>query len=211
MSRIRRDRAGAAAGRPAARGKSIFLGNQKLYVRGVTYGTFAGSNGTGGFPSPERVGRDFAEMERNGVNAVRTYTTPPRWLLDLASEHGIRVMVGLPWEEHVTFLDDRARARSIVEKMREGVRACAGHPAVLCFTVGNEIPSSIVRWHGRRRIEQFIERLYDAAKDEDPDALVTYVNYPSTEYLQLPFIDLVCFNVFQAAAFPLWRGFLRTD
>src|SRR5581483_5652928 len=41
-----------------------------------------------------------------------------------------------------------------------------------------------------------VERLYEAAKDEDPAALVTYVNYPSTEYLQLPFLDLVAFNVY---------------
>ena len=27
--------------------------------------------------------------------------------------------------------------------------ACAGHPAVLCYAVGNEIPAPIVRWHGR--------------------------------------------------------------
>src|SRR5207253_1947002 len=30
----------------------------------------------------------------------------------------------------------------------------------------------------------------------DPGAPVTYVNYPTTEYLDLPFLDLVCFNVF---------------
>ena len=35
----------------------------------------------------------------------------------------------------------------------------------------------------RAAIERFLERLYDAAKDEDPGALVTYVNYPTTEYL----------------------------
>jgi len=29
-----------------------------------------------------------------------------------------------------------------------------------------------------------------------PNALVTYVNYPTTEYLALPFLDLVCFNVY---------------
>src|SRR5262249_55020337 len=33
-------------------------------------------------------------------------------------------------------------------------------------------------------------------KDEDPDTLVTYVNYPSAEYLQLPFLDFFCFNVY---------------
>ncbi len=36
---------------------------------------------------------------------------------------------------------------------------CAGHPAVLCYAVGNEIPASIVRWHGSHKIERFIERL----------------------------------------------------
>jgi GT2 family glycosyltransferase len=105
-------------------------------------------------------------------------------------------MVGLPWEEHVTFLDDRRRMASIEERVRGMVRSCAGHPAILCYAIGNEIPASIVRWHGKQRIERFLKRLYHAAKSEDPGALVTYVNYPSTEYLSLPFIDLVCFNVF---------------
>jgi GT2 family glycosyltransferase len=117
-------------------------------------------------------------------------------LLDLAWEHGLRVMVGLPWEQHVTFLDEPGRPEAIEERVRAGVRACAGHPAVLCYAIGNEIPASIVRWHGRRRIARYLERLYRAAKNEDPEGLVTYVNYPSTEYLRLPFLDLVCFNVF---------------
>src|SRR5215207_5595566 len=35
-----------------------------------------------------------------------------------------------------------------------------------------------------------------AAKAADPEGLVTYVNYPTTEYLQLPFLDLLGFNVY---------------
>ena len=45
-------------------------------------------------------------------------------------------------------------------------------------------------------VERFLERLYVAAKEEDPDGLVTYVNFPSTEYLELPFLDLATFNVY---------------
>ena len=30
----------------------------------------------------------------------------------------------------------------------------------------------------------------------DPEALVTYVNFPTTEYLELPFVDFVSFNVY---------------
>lgn len=33
-------------------------------------------------------------------------------------------------------------------------------------------------------------------KAEDPEALVTYVNFPTTEYLELPFLDLFAFNVY---------------
>jgi beta-galactosidase/beta-glucuronidase len=80
--------------------------------------------------------------------------------------------------------------------VRDTVRSHAGHPAILCYAIGNEIPAGIVRWHGRKRIEGFLQRLYRAAKSEDPDALVTYVNFPTTEYLRLPFLDFFCFNVY---------------
>jgi GT2 family glycosyltransferase len=182
--------------RPCVQGKFIFCGSEKLYIRGVTYGPFRPEADGSEYHSPDMVERDFAEMAANGLNAVRTYTVPPRWLLDAAQRHGLRVMVGLPWEQHVAFLDDTKRVRSIEERVRAGVRACAGHPAVLCYTIGNEIPAPIVRWYGHRRVAYFLKRLYRATKAEDPDGLVTYVNYPSTEYLQLPFVDFLCFNVY---------------
>ena len=184
------------SGRVRARGKFLYAGDEKLYLRGVTYGTFRERPDEGRFPAADLVAADFAAMAANGVNTVRTYTVPPAWLLELAAANRLRVLVGIPWEQHVAFLDDRARCRAIVAAVRHSVRACAGHPAVLGYVVGNEIPPSIVRWHGRQRVERFIERLYRAAKAEDPRALVSYASYPSTEFLHLPFLDIVCFNVF---------------
>ncbi len=185
--------------RPAARGKFLFVGDEKLPVRGATYGPFRPQPDGSEYPAPGVVDRDFARMAVHGINAVRTYTVPPRWLLDAARRRGVRLMIGVPWEQHVAFLDDPGRAASIEARVREAVRQCAGHPAVLCYAIGNEIPSEIVRWHGARAIERFLARLYRAAKGEDPGALVTYVNYPSTEYLDLPFVDLVAFNVYLEA------------
>jgi GT2 family glycosyltransferase len=172
-------------------------------VRGVTYGTFApGADGTN-YPDPATVEHDFAAMAQNGVNSVRTYTAPPRRILDAAQRHGLHVLIGLAWEQHVAFLDHAGRADDIERRVREGVRGCAGHPAVLGYAIGNEIPAPIVRWHGRRRIERFLRRLFDAAKAEDPGALVTYVNYPPTEYLELGFLDFLSFNVYLEAQEPL--------
>src|SRR5438876_3592722 len=83
--------------RPRVGGKFLFVGNEKLYVRGVTYGTFRPGPDGNAFPDEATVAADFALMAANGVNAVRTYTVPPRWLLDCARRRGIRVMVGVDW------------------------------------------------------------------------------------------------------------------
>src|SRR2546422_2257018 len=174
-----------AAVRPRVRGKFLFLGDEKLYIRGVTYGTFRPRADGTEVPEPAVVERDFALMAANGINAIRTYSVPPRWLLDAAQRHNLRVMVGLPVERYIGFLADKKDAPDIEGLVRAGVRASAGHPAVLGYAIGNEIPASVARWFGRRRVERYLERLYHAAKDEAPGSLVTYVNYPSTEYLQL--------------------------
>jgi O-antigen biosynthesis protein len=198
--------------RPQARGKFLFLGEEKLYVRGVTYGPFRpGQDGTE-YPNPARVAQDFEAMVAAGINAIRTYSVPPSWLLDAAQRANLRVMVGLPWEQHVAFLDDSRTARAIEARVREAVRKCAGHPAVLCYAVGNEIPAGIVRWLGRRRVEKFIEKLFQVAKAEDPEALVTYVNFPTTEFLELPFLDFFCFNVYLESqdAFEAYLARLQT-
>jgi GT2 family glycosyltransferase len=173
----------------------VLVDRKKFHVRGVTYGTFQSQDGSS-FPAPERVRRDFAAMAAIGVNAIRTYVPPPAWLLDAALAHGIHVLVGFAWEQHVAFLDDSERATRIASQLGDQVRALEEHPAILCYSIGNEIPAPIVRWHGKRPVERFLERLHWEAKSADPEGLVTYVNYPSTEYLELPFLDLTAFNVF---------------
>jgi GT2 family glycosyltransferase len=182
--------------RPYVQGKFIWVGEQKLYLRGVTYGTFGPGPDGSGLPERGIVARDFTAMSEAGINCVRMYTPPPEWLLDSAYEHGLKVLAGLPWEQHVAFLESRSIARAVERRVREAALSCAGHPALLGYAVGNEIPAPMVRWQGPRAIEQFIERLYDATKSVDPDGLVTYVNFPTTEYLELPFLDFACFNVF---------------
>jgi GT2 family glycosyltransferase len=189
---------GASQGteRFAVRGKFIYRGEEKFFLKGATYGTFAPNADGDPYPSPDVVARDFDEMRRRGLNSVRTYTPPPRWLLDLAAQRDLAVLVGFAWEEHVAFLSDGDRARSIERRLRAAVRNCAGHPGVLGYTIGNEIPTGVVRWHGARRVQRFLERLSLAAREEDPNGLITYVNYPPTEYLDLPFADFFCFNVY---------------
>ncbi|MSU64400.1 MAG: hypothetical protein EXS31_18760, partial [Pedosphaera sp.] len=167
--------------RPHVRGKFLFKGGEKFYVRGVTYGTFRPSASGVEYSSRDTVESDFRSITAHAFNSIRVYTVPPAWFLDLALQHGLSVLIGLPWEQHINFLDDRRCVRGIKEKLREMVARNRSHPAVLGYAVGNEIPSGVVRWHGRRAVERFIESLFAIVRAEDPGALVTYVNYPSTE------------------------------
>ena len=163
---VRSDRPGAPArmaktsARPNVQGKFLFAGDEKLYVRGVTYGTFSPDVHGNEFPDLVVVERDFAQMEASGVNAVRMFTTPPLSLLDAAERHGLRVMVGLCAERYFGYLIDKKSTRDVEELVRAQVRSCAGHAALLCYSIGNEIPASIVRWLGRERVESYLETLY---------------------------------------------------
>ena len=137
----------------SARGKFFFRGAEKFFLRSVTYGPFApGENGEQ-FPRPQLVQRDFALMHELGANAIRTFTVPPQWLLDLALEYGIAVVVGLPWAEHVCFLEDPGVMRQVEAVVREGVARCNRHPAIFAYLVGNEIPPDIVRWLRPERVK----------------------------------------------------------
>jgi GT2 family glycosyltransferase len=182
--------------RLSVHGKFLCRGDKPFLVKGVTYGPFKPEADGSEYHTPKQVNLDFALMAAHGINSVRVYTVPPRWLLDAAQRYGLFVLVGLPWEQHTAFLDHPRTRDAIAEKVRQGVLSFAGHPALLGYAIGNEIPSPIVRWYGHRRIERFLKRLYMLAKEADPGALVTYVNYPTTEYLYLPFLDFMAMNVY---------------
>jgi O-antigen biosynthesis protein len=178
-------------------GAKIEVSRAARYVRGVTYGAFQPDEAGGEYADYQLIDRDFAQMGALGINTVRIpHTVPPRSLLDIAAKHGLRVMVGLSAEQSAGYLIDGNLPRDFVNRFRAKVRLCAGHPALLCVALGNEIMASQARWVGYRRITRFLHWLYTIVKEEDPDPIITYVNYPTTEYLELPFLDVVSFNVY---------------
>ena len=70
---VERMTSSVSAARPVVRGKFLFRGEQKLFVRGVTYGTFAPQPDGLQFPSSDRIAQDFfdAEVEHDAVAAVK--------------------------------------------------------------------------------------------------------------------------------------------
>ncbi|MEQ2007129.1 MAG: glycosyltransferase [Limisphaerales bacterium] len=177
-------------------GKFFRLGEKKFYAKGVTYGPFAPGEDKSHFPPRAHLERDFLQIRELGANTLRVYTIPPRWLLDLAHTHGLKVLVDVPWWKNGCFLDS-AETRAIARKaVSDAVAACAHHPAVFAFSVVNEIPPDLVRWSGAEKVAEFIDELVAVAKEVDPECLCTFANFPPTEFLQPRNLDFFTFNVY---------------
>jgi GT2 family glycosyltransferase len=176
-------------------GKFFRAGSDKWFVKGVTYGPFAPDRSGVFFPDPPDVRRDLNQIRDLGANAIRVYHTPPRWLLDEAGEAGVRVFIDVPWEKHRCFLEDHAAQQDAIRRVRDAA-GLGDHHALFAISVANEIPKDIVRFYGERRVERFLHRLLDAARQRAPECLLTFTNYPSTEFLLPGPLDFCCFNVY---------------
>lgn len=199
----------ASSSRVRLDGKFFRRREQRLRIQGVTYGPFAPDAQGDQFPARSRVDRDFALMREIGVNSIRTYHVPPQWFLEAADEADMLVLVDVPWPKHICFLDSREAQREARERVRQAAERSYNHPSVFALSIGNEIPSDIVRWHGAGRVEGFLAELMDVARQANPDALITYANYPSTEYLDLSFLDFGTFNVYLHDPEPFRRYLFR--
>ena len=181
----------------AVDGKYFTCAGRRILLRGCTYGPFPANALGEPFPDPDRVARDLKQMTELGVNAVRTYHVPPQSLLDRFREHGgLGLMIDVPWAKHLCFLDSETTRRGAREAVRAAAERGAKHACVWGYSIANEIPPDVIRWHGARRIQRFLRELADVARQTDSKGLVTYANYPPTEYLDLPFLDFAMFNVY---------------
>jgi GT2 family glycosyltransferase len=183
-------------GRVQVDGKLFSRSGQRLRVQGVTYGPFAPNGAGEPLPNLGQVRDDFTDMRLAGINAIRTYHAPPAWLLDLADEHELAVFVDIPWPKHLCFLESSEARRAARQAVHQAAARGAAHPSVLAYSIGNEIPPDVIRWHGAGRVERFLAELADVARQADPHGLVTYASYPPTEYLDLTPFDFATFNVY---------------
>ncbi len=182
--------------RVIVRSKFFFEGEKKFFVKGVTYGPFAPDAEGFEYGPKEQVARDMAVIRETGANLIRIYTTPPAWFLDICHENGLRVLFSIAWMEHVEFLNDRKVRASVEKAVIAAIREHKGHPAIFGYLLGNEIPSSMVRWLGAKRVTEFVEHLVNIARREDPSVLYSYASYPPTEYLLPQNVDFLTFNVY---------------
>lgn len=186
----------ARDGAVAVDGRFFRVGSEKFHVKGCTYGPFAPNDAGERFPIESRARADFKLLRELGANLIRVYHRPPKWLLDTAAEDGIKLFIDVPWRKHTCWLEDAAAVKEARDAVASAARDVRGHPAVFALSVVNEIPPDVARWHGARRIEDFVDELVDVGKQADPARLFTFANYPFTEFLRPRSPDFFCFNVY---------------
>lgn len=183
-------------------GKFFRRGDERFDFRGVTYGTFRPRpSDAQQFPEPGRISEDLAAMSRAGFTVVRTYVEPPEDVLDAIGVHGLHALAGVFWPDWRYLVGASGRQqREMAAVARQTVRAAAqrmlGRTEVLALCLGNEVPADVVRWVGATKVASLISELADEVRSVDADRLVTYANYPSTEYLRVDDLDFLTFNVF---------------
>src|SRR5215471_10982621 len=194
-------------------GKHLGLHGRPFRIRGVTCGSFAVGPDGEAFPSSDRVRQDFAMMAAARLNTVRTYSTPPVDVLELAEDACLRLLVGLHYQDWRSVPQTRRQARRrILDARRRALECvmerCAGRDSVLAIAVGNEVPADLVRLHGIGAVEETLSRLVEEVHEADADLLASYCHYPMTEYLHFEGQDIVRFNVFLERPDQL-RAYLR--
>ena len=188
--------AAASSGRVRLDGRFFRLDDRKFWLKGVTYGPFEPRADGAHLPEQHQLEADLRQIAGLGANTVRVYHVPPRSFLDTAHAFQLKVLVDVPWSKHRCFLDTREDRETGLLAVREAARATKGHPALFALSVVNEIPPDVVRWLGREKVEAFIDELVDVARQEDPEALVTFASFPSTEYLHPKSVDFHLMNVY---------------
>jgi len=188
-------------GRLRLDGKQFAVGDERFDFRGVTYGTFARRSDGALYPDGRRLTADLDAMAAAGFTVVRTYTAPTDDLIAAARDRGLHLFPGAfaPDWRYLMGTSRRERnrqAREARSEIRSAARRMAGCEEIAAVSVGNEIPADVIRWYGTDRVAELLESFAEVVHEEDPDVLVTYANYPTSEYLPLDGMDFVTFNVY---------------
>ncbi|WP_166647354.1 glycosyltransferase [Prosthecobacter fusiformis] len=177
-------------------GKWLHAGREKWLLKGVSYGPFRPNSRGEPFPEDAVLKKDLEHIRRLGFNALRIYELPTSPMLQAATNLGLRLIVGIPWTDHVDFLRDRRLKKQIRQRLAEVVGQFREEACIACFIIGNEIEKTLVRWMGPSQVRDFLEELIEIGRSIAPHHLFSYATYPSTEYLIPRNADFLAVNLY---------------
>jgi hypothetical protein len=147
---------------------------------------------------------DFRKIKESGFNTIRTYESLPEPLLDLAEKEGLKVIEGVVRIDGQTNFSSAAELEKISTEAARIVRRDKARRCILMWSAWNDAPfhwdkeGNIIPRYGFRQSGDFLRKIYERIKAEDPSRPVTAsnaLNAPGYQ-LGLDFIDVIGINVY---------------
>lgn len=111
---------------------------ESFFINGVGYSPVP-IGSWGDLIYPEKVfNRDMPLLQAMNCNAIRTWGNANELLLDKAEQHGIKVLAGFWVSTSADFFSPADRL-SILNEFKQYVSEYKNHPAILAWSVGNEL------------------------------------------------------------------------
>lgn len=185
--------------------KHILLNGKPFFIKGVSYSLC--------YPKCRHftqipigvIEKDFKLMKEAGINTIRTYDTPPAFLLDLALKYNIMVIPQVVYVGCWTRYDSEEEKNSLIEEAVANVKANKHRKNILMWVIWNDAPfvyntksRNIIDEHGKEKVNNFLKAIYKAIKKEDPNRPVTgsnMLNFPGSD-LGFNFLDVLSLNAY---------------
>ena len=167
----------------------LYKGEAEFYINGAATNNF------------------YADVKDWGGNVVRTYSTNEntKAILDEAWSKGLYVNMGLAMKDSDAFdyssPDNAAAIQEQFENHKTWVRRFRNHPAVLCWSIGNEAETGDAKKNAVYFKE--VEKIAAMIHQEDPNhpTTVTFANSDANNRLKVlmqnaPSVDILSVNMY---------------
>ncbi len=164
------------------KGQRIYVNGKLYFIKGICYNPFYPNRGNGPLAftcaSREEKERDFRLIKEAGFNTIRIYAPMPDEFYDLADKYGLKIIEPilntgsyLNVKNHNTLKECINSAISRVKKMKN-------HPSILMWSLWNDAPfhNNIVERYGKRNVNKFYKKIYEAVKQIDKNHPITGAN-----------------------------------
>jgi beta-galactosidase len=163
--------------------KGFFLNGEHLLLKGVSL--HQDRPGKGWAISRADQEQDFDIIADMGANAVRlAHYQHDQVSYDLGDERGLAIWAEVPLVNKVSFDGSPAGAgliQNAKQQLTELIRQNYNHPAIVVWSIGNEVDLEATRTRGPSNAAALLRSLNDLAKREDNSRPTTFADCCETE------------------------------
>ncbi len=155
----------------------LIVDGGEFYIKGVAYNVNQDWRDGNDPLTRKKLEKDFSLIKEMGANTIRRYAAGiyDENVLNVAEEKKLKVLYGFWFENDKNYLTDSAKLKEYEEEVIVSVKKYKDHPAVLGWTLGNEVWGLLKHNYGqpylsllRKQYALFIEKLAQEIHIIDP-------------------------------------------